>query len=229
MIGFYIFFALFLIACGFQLFFCYEENEKWRKITKPFCSGLLLVALAFYDYRQILVLVATTMYLIGDVVLLLNYKKNHVAFVFGGSFFCLGHLCLSANFILLLISLGFPFSPAFYASFAVILSIFFVSMVLIDKKVPFKERLGFPINYTVILFNALLACTIMYYGFPLEGSIIFIGYLSILISDILIKIKIFYKPIQKISFYIMLTYLFAIGFILIGAITLLSLNQLYLI
>lgn len=201
----YVFFGLFVIISLVHLYFCFMEQEKWRKITKPFCLLFLTLAIAFFIPQYPLVYLGLAFGLAGDTFLL---KKHKIwPFVGGMVSFLIGHIL----YIIQLILIAKPDHYAYYLVMGLylILAILF-GYRLCNKIVRTKPlALGGDIYLCVLsldLIWAIVACARGHFDFCFP---VVLGSICFLISDFYLAYTSFVSNKKRRDFYIMVTYLLA--------------------
>ena len=89
---------VFAVVSLIHLIFCALEMEKARKITKPFCLAVLLIASIVESPESFIIYIGILCGLIGDIFLIEN--KNPKRFIWGTAFFSIGHLCYLLEMVL---------------------------------------------------------------------------------------------------------------------------------
>ena len=213
----YILFPLFIILSIIHLYFCYKENEKWRKITKPTLLLTLGLAVLFYSPSSYLLYIACFFCFVGDIFLLFN--KNEKIFVVGGTLFLVAHLI---HTYLLISRSGLDHIHfSIYIILGILTIVFGLLSFFLIK--PYMKNLDKRTSYSLyvcfLFINAYfgIVATIITYN-PLY-LLILLGYIFYLISDTTLFITTFHRDIPRRDFPIMLTYLLAelsivLGFIL---------------
>jgi hypothetical protein len=222
LIGFYIFFALFLVAGAFEIYFSYNENEKYRMIFKCPCSFLLAISLIFLEPRQPLVYVGVLIGCVGDYFLLFRRNTNtNKMLLIGTSLFGLMHIAFLTTLMLILNKYTvIPYY--FYIIIPIVVVIACVVNVLINKNKPLIIMGLSPIYLGLMLTNLIIAFVLIKYGEVISGSIIGTGYIVFIASDFLVANTTINKHFKRENFYIMLTYLVALAMITIPLIMMAS-------
>lgn len=212
----YIFIELYIIASSLNLYFCYIEDEKKRKLSKPFCLFFLSLFALVTSFNSPLIYIATFTALIGDLLML--KKKNNIFFVLGGFTFGASHLLFLSQGILLLKSvLNLDYSY-FLIGLGIYLLLTAISFPLCKKY--FKEVgifASFYLSFLIIefVFGIFLA---IYLTPSWCGILYSIGYLFFFISDLLIFYFKKVKDVKRRDFPIMTTYLIAILLVVLSLI-----------
>ena len=175
-----VFLIIFGVVSLIHLFFCYKENELYRRITKTFCVLFLGVAAVCFMPTQPIVYIATFLGVVGDFFLI--WKKNKLFFSIGTAAFIGGHVLYLIKMISLL-SYQIPWYG--YLIFALILAcgaIFGIKVFTVEK--PPMAAVG---GMYMSLLLCCLACGIMVAvdtnTKPITGIFLACGYLLFFISD----------------------------------------------
>ena len=216
MIPFYVCLSISIIFIILELFFAFIENEKMRKIFKPFRLLGIIACLISFGVDEKLLYISLSFALIGDVILI--FKKNKICFLFGMISFFAGHIVYIALFASLL---TYRVLPWIIVGFTLFGSIFTLSTYKSISQ--YTKKLTIPgLFYLYILLLETLFATLLlmdsgslYALFILGGNIIFV------VSDLLIAISYFVVDFKRRDFYIMLTYIIAQIMIVIGVIMIL--------
>ena len=208
-----------------HLFFCFTENEKLRKITKPFCLIILGIAAIFAASTHPLIYIGAFLGAIGDYFLI--NKTNIRWFLIGTGFFILGHGCYYAQALIYLHEICAIVVPYWvYIIVFVTLIVATFALYPVTKSLAGKATLAG--NFYMPFLLVLLATGIFFAIFldqkglsPLPGIFMAAGYLLFFVSDCTLIFTTYIKDIKRRDFPIMLTYLlgeFGIVFGLILAI-----------
>lgn len=194
---------IFLILSTISLYYCFKENDKKRKIYKPFPIMSLISLLMIVLINEPILYLALFCGLIGDLFLLSFDKKMFMA---GLLFFLCEH---AINFYALYHYTGI-FNNYFYLIFGILI------VVLPTLASIFLKKFAKPVFTIVggIYMSALIMQIVSAsYIYSVTGNPLFIsyiiGYILFLISDSLIAQKRFIKPFKKIQFLLMITYYIA--------------------
>lgn len=216
-----ILFAVFGVYSIVHLVFCFLENEKLRKITKPFCLIILGIAALVAKPDCPLIYAGAFLGAIGDIFLI--NKKNLLFFLSGTVFFISGHICYFAEIMMLLTSLGgMTIEYWFYLILFGILLLLTFGLYPIDKKLAGVATLAgnfyMPFLVVLLISGIVLAVNV---NPSWAGISVAAGYLMFFASDTTLIYTTFVKDVRRRDFYIMLTYLlgeFGIVFGLLSAI-----------
>lgn len=200
----YVFFGLFLLASAVHLFFCYVENEKWRKITKPMTCLMLLVAVMTWNIQAYTVWLALLFGWLGDVALLKKHKV--LPFVLGMLFFMVDHILNIAS-VCLIAKPSWPFyvgAVVFLILFALI-GYHFTTKIVHQKKIAFGGTVYFGLLTESFAF-AIIGSALGYSNFLLLSIF---GGLCFIVSDVFLSYSSFVRNFKRRDFFIMSTYLLA--------------------
>jgi uncharacterized membrane protein YhhN len=193
-----------------HLIAAFFEIEKLRKITKLFLMPLLLVYfIAARGSMYLPVILALIFAFIGDFFLLEPGKP--IKFQLGLASFLIGHLCYIPAFI----SLTEMFHiPVIIVSYIAAIAIGFF---MIKKLSPVKNMMIPVIAYMlVILSMSIFALQLMLANSLFWSVIVFIGSLLFICSDTMLAFFTFKKMPKRGNFFVMLFYITAQAFIVIG-------------
>ena len=198
--------GLFAVAAVVHLYFCKTEQEKARKISKPFAMIFLVPAIMLLVPQYPLIWMFPLLSLLGDVFLI--FKKKHMGyFVTGSVMFFLGHLC---NLIQLTIFLfesntTIPFIAYFIfaISLALIIRFIFPLTKRFAGKLALLANVYMPILVFIGIFSLLVTAA---YANSYQGLLVTLGYIFFVLSDGLLLYSNFIKDVKQSHFYIMSTY-----------------------
>ena len=198
--------GLFAVAAVVHLYFCKTEQEKARKISKPFAMIFLVPAIMLLVPEYPLIWMFPLLSLLGDVFLI--FKKKHIGyFVAGSVMFFLGHLC---NLIQLTIFLfesntTIPFIAYFIfaISLALIIRFIFPLTKRFAGKLALLANVYMPILVFIGIFSLLVTAA---YANSYQGLLVTLGYIFFVLSDGLLLYSNFIKDVKQSHFYIMSTY-----------------------
>lgn len=198
--------GLFAVAAVVHLIFCKKEQEKARKISKPFAMIFLVPAIMLLVPEYPLIWLFPLFSLLGDVFLI--FKKKHMGyFVTGSVMFFLGHLC---NLIQLTIFLfqsdsKIPFIAYFIfaISLALIIRFIFPLTKRFAGKLALLANVYMPILVFIGIFSLLVTAA---YANSYQGLLVTLGYIFFVLSDGLLLYSNFIKDVKQSHFYIMSTY-----------------------
>lgn len=198
--------GLFAVASVVHLYFCKTEQEKARKISKPFPMIFLVPAIMLLVPEYPLIWMFPLLSLLGDVFLIFK-KKNMGFFVAGSVLFFFGHLC---NLIQLTIFLfqsdtKIPFIAYFIFAIALALIIRFVFPLTkrYAGKLALLANVYMPILVFIGVFSLLVTAA---YADSYQGLLITLGYIFFIFSDGFLLYSNFIKDVKQSHFYIMTTY-----------------------
>ena len=204
---------LFSILCIIELYFCFKQNNKMRKIFKTFCVFSLSIVIILLMPNHPLLYSALLFGAFGD--LLLIYKKDYL-FYLGALSFLTGHALFYSEIFVEILSSFIPtyFYIIFFISLMIISLILYKPFTFITKK---KLPLLSGCFYFSILIGALIlmitsVCymptSFMYFGI--------LGYVLFITSDFILCFAKFNHDFKYRQFIVMLTYLLAELFISLG-------------
>ena len=196
----------FVVAAVVHLYFCKTEEEKARKISKPFPMIFLVPAIILLVPAYPLIWMFPLLSLMGDIFLIFK-KKSMGFFVTGSVLFFLGHLC---NLIQLTIFLfqsdtTIPFVAyfVFAVSLALIIRFIFPLTKRFAGKLALLANVYMPILVFIGIFSLLVTAA---YADSYQGLLITLGYIFFVFSDGFLLYSNFIKDVKKSHFYIMITY-----------------------
>ena len=208
-----VFLVLFGVASLTNIFCAYFENEKWRKISKPFCMLFLGIAAIVFAPDKPLIYIGVFLGLIGDIAMIWKNKKTSL--LIGTLSFIAGHVLYLVQGILLL-----TYTIPWYV-YLIVVAIILVLIVCLYR-IAYKAvgNLGIVgiiyMSFLLVCFSLGIALIINNTSHPITGIFFSVGYLLFFSSDSLIVYTLFVKDIKRRDFYIMLPYLLAQFFIVFG-------------
>ena len=175
--------GLFAVAAVVHLYFCKTEQEKARKISKPFAMIFLVPAIMLLVPEYPLIWMFPLLSLLGDVFLI--FKKKHMGYFAAGSvMFFLGHLC---NLIQLTIFLfesdtTIPFIAYFIFAISLVLIIRFIFPLTkrFAGKLALLANVYMPILVFIGIFSLLVTAA---YANSYQGLLVTLGYIFFVLSD----------------------------------------------
>lgn len=198
-----IFVTIFLFMAIIELYFCFHEDDKYRKIFKCFPLFLIAIIILISDYNLYLLTITALLYCLGDFFLLSNHKKW---FVIGSISFVLGHIVF-----LIFAHIHFNISLNSY-----LYSIPFILLVAILVVIFLFKYLKIKFIGGALVYLGLLTLGMMTNIFELglvnyepKRLLIVFGFLIYLISDLMVILKRFASFKKRNDFYIMGTYFLA--------------------
>lgn len=213
-----VFAVLFAVASFLNIYFGFKENERPRKISKPFCLAFLSIALICLVPNAPLIYIGAFFGLLGDIVLIWKDDKRCVAA--GVLSFMIGHLCyISQAFLLAERNGAIEANPLSWLWVLIYcLGIYALCFYPIYRLTKGDRVFTFGgTAYAAIVITdsvvAILGCALG------EGdwlSLMLVGGIFFAISDSILSYTIFQKDLPKRDFYIMLTYLLGQAFIVSG-------------
>jgi uncharacterized membrane protein YhhN len=207
----YIFFGLFLLTSIFHLLVAFNENEKLRHYSKPFCLLLLALAVVVTVPSHPLIYVGATLGMIGDLFLIKNKENKY--FITGALAFLVGHFF----YIVALLSI-YPLSPLLLIIIVVALLIIIAVSYPLSRKICKSKIIALIGNIylaTLLLVTTLATLIYIFGDLPYMLLAIF-GGICFLVSDLILTQATFVKDFKRRDFYIMFTYLLGQIFIVLG-------------
>lgn len=204
-----VFWTLFSVYCLIHLGTCFLEKERLRKITKVFIIPFLMIGLFITKTYNLFLFIGLTLGWIGDIFLLFTNKKQF--FIVGATAFGFGHIAYICATVQVFIN-KYTFSdiPLWAIITLTILAIVFLILTFTKTK-KHLGKLSFLIAfYFYILIIAILTAYITSY------YLLSIGFAIFVISDSILSINKFVRPIKRDHFYIMSTYILAQTLIVIS-------------
>ena len=201
----YVFFGLAVAVSLVHLVFCFREMELPRKITKGFCTGFLVIALAFYIPKYPLIYVGLALGCLGDIFLL---KKHKVwPFALGMISFLVGHILYIAQMMII----AKPDHYAYYVATGVYVVLFTVIMFRFINKICRMKglALGGTVYFAVLSLDLIWAIICCARGHVDHCILSVFGAICFLASDIILSYTSFVSNRKRRDFYIMSTYILA--------------------
>lgn len=208
--------GLFVGVSILHLYFCWQENDKARKITKPFALLLLIPAIILMVPNYPLIWLFPTLSLLGDIVLIFK-KKGLRFFVLGFVFFFSGHICNLIQLTYFLFNSNTTIPVIAYIVFAVALIIIIIFIFPMTKK--FAGNLALLANVympTLVFIGVFSLLVTAAYANSYQGLLVSLGYIFFVFSDAFLLYSSFIKDVKRHDFYIMSTYLIAELLITLG-------------
>ncbi len=217
--------SLYIVISIVNLVFCFLENEKWRKITKPFCMLPLLGFVLSISPNNYWLWISIIFAWIGDVLFIFKHNK---AFVIAGILsFLLAHTSYLFEFLELFKGVG----PDIVSSYAFFLRFYPLSIIpaipvsyFLSKKDWKLTIIGSIYQSALIavfasaVFALTLGCNHTYsYVFILIGALFYYS------SDFINAFTLYIKKVKRREVYIMSFYLLAQFLIVVGIIGITSL------
>lgn len=211
-----VFLCLYGLSSAANLIFCFLENEKLRKASKPFCLLTLLLFALLYDYSNIWLCLSLSLAWLGDILFIFKKKKTFV--VVGIFAFLLAHIFYLFEFGYIFkqssdeLFNSYCFLLRFYPLF--ILPAIPVSLILSKKDITLTI-LGSIYQSVLIMvfassiFAAAMNCS-LYYLMIAGGAVLYFT------SDFFNAYTMFIKKLKKRELIIMSTYLAAQLLICLG-------------
>ncbi len=211
----YIFLALFFIVYTVHVFNEIIDKKTIRYITKPLLMPLIILYYIFgVGFQSIywLLIIALVFGWLGDIFLMLGHEGNW--FMLGLGSFLIGHIFYIILYLLINENiLMFPLWGLLLLIPLIFLALFFY--LRIHGKM---EELTIPtIIYIITIFSMSVCASLLLSTFNLISFLfVYLGPILFMISDGMIALNKFNKPIQDSGVYIMFTYGLAQFFIAQG-------------
>ena len=207
------FFILFIIISLVQLYAGYTD----RLTLKAYSKGYIVTSLiAFYLFSASEInrffLLALVLCMLGDVLLL---SRN--TFVMGGVSFLAAHICFCTGYAGYIDLKVIPVLPPVIFSAAMIFVIILIIRA-VNNGNSRKMIIAASSYMTSVMIHTMFSLCLLLTSFSVQGIMVFFGSLLFFFSDCLVVLRQFKKEtkFKKISFVIMLTYIFALALITIG-------------
>ncbi len=197
-----VYWIVFLAFCIGHLAACYLEWEPVRKATKVGVIPLLMLGLRLSGVTPPLLLVGLALGWLGDVFLI--YESRSRCFVAGTLFFVLGHFCYIAATMRLFFENNTlaDIPPLMWLVFVLLTAaLYTIANRKVAKHIGAITYLG--ASYFVVLTSALLVSLVAGQYLLSAAFVVF------LISDTILCVCKFAKPIPRKHFYIMSSYILA--------------------
>lgn len=193
-----------------------RQPNNVRRVTKPLLMPLLTCSYCLMtDDIKLPLVLALLFGCAGDVLLLIT--RSSVFFFCGGICFCLGHI---SYIVLFLTNIGAPLPPFLLLAGLICFYAVAVYSVLHAIRDGVGNSLSIPVNAYLILVACMgLSSFICCYALKPINKLSWVGSFFFLFSDsLLLYNKFKYRGSRKrlINFCVMLTYLLAQSFIVIG-------------
>jgi len=191
------FWILFSIFSFVHLIFCFQENEKARKISKCFIMPLLITYLVMMSCNKINIYLGAIFGFLGDVFII--FKKNKVFFILGAVFFMLGHVFYILEMYTILG--GFEYWHIF------IFGLIFFVLFIIGKNLVYP-KVG-KLCYVGIVYFTFLS-SMLFVAIFTRDPLIIIATFTFIVSDVILSfVNFFKKDVNKKELYVMSTYILA--------------------
>lgn len=216
LIAVYILLGLFAAASVVHLYFCWKENDKARKISKPFALLFLIPAIIILVPEYPLIWAFPTLSLLGDIALIFK-KKGMKFFVLGFVFFFSGHICNLIQLSLFLFNSDTTIPFIAYIIFGISLGLIIYFVFPLTKR--FAGNLALLANVympTLIFIGIFSLLVTAAYANSYQGLLVSLGYIFFVFSDAFLLYSSFIKDVKRHDFFIMSTYLIAELLITLG-------------
>lgn len=205
--------VLFLVSCLVQLTFAFLEKEKYRRIEKPFCLGLLTAFTAVTLPNHPLIYIATFLGMLGDIFVILPKKPF---FYMGAACFFGGFVCYALEGLVFLMNGNVPPYMIVVIVSTYVVMLFAITFLIGKRIAPNKGEM---IGIGLYLAPLVTLIPIMVFLTAKGGGVMYlslIGAIFFLTSDSLITFTKYIKKFKKYDFYVMGTYLIAQLLIVLG-------------
>ncbi len=199
-----------------NLFFCFMENEKLRKASKPFCMISLIVFALAFDAKNIWLWLSLLLAWIGDVLFI--FKKKKLFVVVGMFAFLLAHVfyLFEFGYIFKSISQDLFNSYCFFLRFYPLFVIPGLPISFILSKKDITLTIVGSIYQSVLIMVFASAIFALANNASIYFILIAIGAVLYFTSDFFNAYTMFIKRMKKRELIIMSTYLLAQAFICLG-------------
>lgn len=188
---------------------CFFKKEKLRKISKVFIIPFLMVGLLITKTYNLFLYAGLILGWIGDIFLLFANRKQF--FIIGAISFALGHIAYIIATLRIFIE---KFSLTDIPIWAYItLSICAVAFLLLTF-LKTKKHLG-KLAFLMAFYFYILVIAILT-GIVTDMYLLSIGFAVFVISDSILSINKYFRPIKRDHFFIMSTYILAQTLIVIS-------------
>ena len=211
-------FLSFYVGVSFaNLVFCFLENERWRKITKPFCMLFLLGFVFSTSTSQYWIIWASVFPWIGDVLFLFKKQKIYVAI--GTVSFLISHIFYVLEIVSLLQNTGDP------NAYQVWCQAMFFSPLLLLPGLPlchYLSKRDWKLTILGSCYQAVLLCLFsstvlaLCFGYSIFLVMVLFGAALYYVSDMFNAYTLYRKKIKKRELIIMSTYLTAQALLVLG-------------
>ncbi|KAF2517934.1 lysoplasmalogenase [Flavobacterium foetidum] len=210
------FFKIFIVVSVLYLIAMYLGHEHFDIFLKPILVPILVFAAYFYHKfpTKNNLIAALFFSWLGDVILLFT-DLGETYFILGLVFFLIAHIIYCVLFNQQIKSSKKRNKNIFILG-SILIAVYLIGMV--SFLLPYLGSLEMP----VIVYASVISTMLL---FAFNGLLIweksgnwqvFLGALSFVISDSILAVNKFYHPIERSSFFIMLSYLMAQYLIVIG-------------
>lgn len=212
-----IFFLVFYgCVCVLNIIFCILENERWRKITKPFCLLGLIGFVFVVDITHYWLWISLILAWLGDILFI--FKKKKIFVLIGMVFFLLSHTFYLLEFGYIFqntnldIYAGYCFLLRFYPLF--VLPGIPVAYFLSKKDIRLTILGSLYQSVLIMVFASSIFA--LANGYSLYFLFVTFGALLYYTSDFFNAFTLYGKKLRKRELIIMSTYLLAQFFIVFG-------------
>lgn len=210
----YVFFSLFVAVSLLQVTLAFLEQEKLRKIVKPFCLFFLFLATVFATPTHSLLYLGVLLGMVGDIFLI-SIKPRF--FIPGMISFFIGHLLYLSEILFILgVSQYLPWW------FYLVSGLFLLASVLAFYKLSFniaKHKVIAVLGNLYLALLVLVSIVFLVAQINIPGRFYYLGIIggvSFLLSDLILTQATFIKDFKRRDFYIMTFYLIGQVLIVLG-------------
>ena len=210
------FLAFYACVSVLNVIFCILENERWRKITKPFCLVGLIGFVFVTDISHVWLWVSLILAWLGDVLFIFKKKKPFV--IIGMFSFLLSHVFYLCEF-------GYIFQSTnteIYANYCFFLRFYPLFVIpgipvayFLSKKDPRLTVLG-SLYQSVLIMVFASSIFALANGYSLYFLFVAFGTILYYTSDFFNALTLYVKKLRKRELIIMSTYLLAQFLIVFG-------------
>ncbi len=196
----------------------FSENDKPRKISKPFCLFFLGTAAAVAAPSYPLIYIGAYFGMIGDVFLI--FKENQKMVITGILAFYVGHVLYFSAMLDLIFIRGYanpwPYNWIWILLYAVLTpALFWYPTYLLTRKKLFSIYGAFYMD--AVVSEAIIPFLLfLFFDRTDYFYLCSIGGIFFVISDLILSYTLFKKDLPRRDFYIMLTYLSGQFLIVLG-------------
>lgn len=206
---FYIFLTLFVMASIINVVSAFQEKEKIRKWSKPFCLLFLFVMAIMAAPTHYLIYLGAFFGFLGDILFI--YKDNKKCVMFGLVAFFIGHVFYIAEILTASFALTPLSSTSFVWLYIVLFGLGVAALAFYPTYLLTKRDLKFAIpgSFYAMILISVGAAALLGLANGLNNRIIvtLVGDLSFCLSDMILSFTIFQRDIKKRDFFIMVPYL----------------------
>lgn len=206
---------IYSIIAVIHLIFCFIESDKGRMYSKIFllASLLFVCLLSGINTGNLLVLLMLGIIfgMFGDI--LVSFDDNNDLFIFGVFSFFVSHCLYIAEIIRKL-----PFKIELYFYIILLFFLLIWCLVLTPRIKPFLNELsvGVSIYSFTLVFGVSIGFITLLTSFSGISIMITLGFILLIISNVILFVATFYKSFRRYHFYLMIPYILGQAFIVYG-------------